>query len=64
MYISVAKNGKKNETDVTITVKEKKWKNLHIGATTDGNEETAVCRRRRRSNLFAMKGPNIVYFDI
>jgi outer membrane protein insertion porin family len=37
-----AKGGRKDETDITITVKERSWRNLHMGATTDGNEETAV----------------------
>ncbi|CAI5711991.1 unnamed protein product [Hyaloperonospora brassicae] len=34
-----ASSGERDETDVTITVKEKNWRSLHIGATTDGNDE-------------------------
>ncbi|GMF27336.1 unnamed protein product [Phytophthora fragariaefolia] len=28
-----------DEADVTITVKERGWRSLHVGATTDGNDE-------------------------
>ncbi|KAK1948267.1 SAM50-like protein SPAC17C9.06 [Phytophthora citrophthora] len=34
-----ATSGKLDETDVTITVKEKGWRSLHVGATTDGSDE-------------------------
>ncbi|TDH64765.1 uncharacterized protein CCR75_001530 [Bremia lactucae] len=34
-----ASSGERDETDVTITVKEKSWRSLHVGATTDGNDE-------------------------
>uniref|UniRef100_K3W6Z5 POTRA domain-containing protein n=1 Tax=Globisporangium ultimum (strain ATCC 200006 / CBS 805.95 / DAOM BR144) TaxID=431595 RepID=K3W6Z5_GLOUD len=36
-----ASSGKRDETDLTITVEEKSWRSLHLGATTDGNEEAA-----------------------
>ncbi|KAE8910378.1 hypothetical protein PF005_g9170 [Phytophthora fragariae] len=32
-------SGECDETDVTITVKEKGWRSLHVGASTDGNDE-------------------------
>ncbi|CAH0477369.1 unnamed protein product [Peronospora belbahrii] len=34
-----ASSGQNDETDVTITVKEKGWRSLHVGATTDGTDE-------------------------
>lgn len=34
-----ASSGERDETDITITVKEKSWRSLHVGATTDGNDE-------------------------
>lgn len=39
---TTASSGKRDETDITITVEEKSWRSLHLGATTDGNEEAAV----------------------
>ncbi|KAJ0403610.1 hypothetical protein ATCC90586_008763 [Pythium insidiosum] len=36
-----ASSGRNDETDVIISVKEKGWRKLHVGATTDGSEETA-----------------------
>jgi outer membrane protein insertion porin family len=40
--VLTASSGRRDETDVTITVEEKSWRSLHVGATTDGNEEAAV----------------------
>lgn len=42
MRVRTASSGKRDETDITITVEEKSWRSLHLGATTDGNEEAAV----------------------
>ncbi|RLN95623.1 hypothetical protein BBJ28_00006845 [Nothophytophthora sp. Chile5] len=46
--------GLRDETDVTITVKEKGWRSLHVGATTDGNDEAGITL----SATYARSGSN------
>ncbi|DBA03275.1 TPA: hypothetical protein N0F65_011634 [Lagenidium giganteum] len=36
-----AEGGARDELDVTIAVQEKGWRKLHVGATTDGKEDSA-----------------------
>ena len=55
---SLASSGQQDETDVTITVKEKSWRSLHVGATTDGTDEAGVrsehCRRRVNKQVWTV----------
>lgn len=40
--MDVAEDGSLDETDVTITVKEKNWYKLETGATTGGKQQSAL----------------------